>query len=249
MKKTTIVGTTGIIANIIGSMMLSLILVPVSADAALGVSANASSSVNVMTKMDKAKDRANREIDRRVAALNKLNNRVGEMVKVSASEKASLSSSIQAQISILNALKIKIDADTDATVLTTDIKSITSSYRIFLLVIPQGAIIAAADRVETVADLMTTLSAKLQTRIAATSTIDASATTLLADMNAKVSAAAASAVAAQNEVSALVPDNGNATVQASNKAALLDARAKIKVSVTDLEAARADAKNIIKLLK
>ena len=70
-----------------------------------------------------------------------------------------------------------------------------------------------------------------------------------ADMTAKMADANAQAQAAQNGVSSLLPDQGNATVIASNKAALIAARADIKTSTTDLKAARADIQTILSGLK
>ncbi len=70
----------------------------------------------------RAQGRADQEIARRVAALNVLNTRIQAMQKLSADEKTSLASAIQAQLTELATLKTKIDADTDATTLKTDIQ-------------------------------------------------------------------------------------------------------------------------------
>lgn len=120
-----------------------------------------------------------------------------------------------------------------------------------MLIIPQGAIEAAADRVLDVAGMMTTLSTQLQTRItaaqAAGTNMDASVSAL-ADMNAKIADANTQANAAVTEIANLQPDNGNATIQASNTAALKDARSKVQAGQQDLVAARKDAGAIVKAL-
>lgn len=201
-----------------------------------------------------AEQRADTEISRRIAALNALSARVNAMAKISASDKTSLSSTISAQIAAMNALQAQIAADIAAnstSSLKTDIQSITKSYRIFALVIPQGAIDAAADRVLDIASSFATLSTQLQTRITAAqnagNNMDTSVTAL-ADMNAKIADAQTQANAVAVELSSLKPDNGDATVKASNTAALKDARSKAQAGQADLVAARKDAGTIVKAL-
>lgn len=233
--------------------------------AGIGVNANISASANdggihadigakVKSAVQVGVQRADQEITRRINALNALSARVNDMVKLSASEKASISSEIQAQITALNTLQAQIAADgssNSTSSLKTDIQSITKSYRIFMLVIPQGAIEAASDRVLDVAGMLTTLSGKLQTRITAAQTAGADMSTsvsALADMNAKIADATTQANAAVSETANLQPDNGDKTIMASNTAALKDAHSKIQTAQRDLVTARGDAGTIIKAL-
>ena len=220
-----------------------------------GLSANASGTVGIKgASITKIKNRADLEITRRITALNNLTARIGTMARLSSSEQENLSSAIGSQISALNALKAKIAADVSAnntTTLKADIQSIVKSYRIFMLVLPQGAIEAAVDRVLTLTGIMSDLSTKLSSRlsVAASAGNNVSASqAALADMNAKISDANAQAQAANNEVASLTPDNGSSTAMQANTAALQDARAKIVTSQHDLIAARADALVIIKAL-
>lgn len=195
--------------------------------------------------------RANQEISRRINALNALSARVNEMMRLSAADKDALSSSIQSQITALNTLQLQISTDAAAnntSTLKTDVDSITSSYRIFALILPQGSIEAAADRVLTIVGIMNDLGTKFSARIQAAQSAGndvAAASTTLADFNAKVSDANTQANAATSEVASLTPDNGNATIEASNTAALKDAHSKILTAQQDLVAARADAETII----
>ena len=201
-----------------------------------------------------AQSRADQEITRRINALNALSTRINNMVKVSASDKSSLSTEIQTQVTAMNTLQAQIasDAAADSTSsLKTDIQSITKAYRIFALVVPQGAIEAAADRVLDVAGMLTTLSAQLQTRITdaqnAGNNVSAE-TTAIADMNAKIADANTQANAATTEIASLQPDNGDQTIAASNTATLKDARSKIQAAQQDLTTARKDAGAIAKAL-
>lgn len=254
------------VAAIVLASFAGTVAVPAFAQVKLGMGVNvaASATVGGMNAGVGAKirtaftttavNRADQEITRRVDALNKLSARVNAMIRLSAENKASLANTIQSQITAMNNLRAQItaDADADATSsLKTDIQSIVKSYRVFMLIIPQGAIEAGADRVLNIAQAFTTFSGVLQTRIAAAqnagSNMSASVTAL-ADMNAKVADATTQANAAVSGIASLQPDNGNQTVKQANTTALKDARAKLQAAQQDLVAARKDAGTIVKAL-
>jgi hypothetical protein len=238
--------------------ILALSVLPVSAQT-LGASASVTASANGVStgvsasaKLSDIITKANSDITARITALNALNTRVAGMKNESAAEKASISSQVQTNITGLTSLKAKIDADTDASVAKTDAATIFGTFRIYALVIPQGWILASADRVTTIGSMMTTLSAKIQTRISADQSAGKNVTSLtaaLADMNAKVTDASSQSASASAGISALVPDQGNATVAASNKASLVASRADIKTATTDLKAARTDITTLLSGLK
>lgn len=188
----------------------------------------------------------------RISALNNLSARIQDMKNVSDSEKSAVATEVQTQINNLTNLKAKIDADTDATIAKADAKTITADYRIYALVIPRGYIVASSDRVSTIVSIMTTLQAKLQARITADQAAGKDVTALQAaytDMSAKMADATAKAQAAQSAVVTLSPDQGNASIAASNKAALQTAHTNIKTANTDLKAARKDIATIMSGLK
>lgn len=206
----------------------------------------------VEARIAKAKERAHEEIIRRIKAMQDLSTRIQGMARVSDASKASIANTLQTQISNLTALDAKIAADTDIDTIKTDIKSITSSYRIYMLVMPQGRILAAADRSKTMAANLTTFSGKLATRIAdaqAAGKDVAALNTLLADMNAKIADITVQADAAIALVSGLTPDNGDKAKQDANKKALDEARAKIKTAQEDAKIARKAAGSIAEGLK
>jgi len=213
-----------------------------------GASVNANSSITLTAAEKTAITRGNTEIDRRSAALTDLNTRIQAMQKVTDAFKQGISASITAEINTLASLKAKIDADVDLATLKADIQSITSSYRVFALVLPQGRIAAAADREVTIVSMMSTLGGKLQTRIQAAQQGGADVTamvTALNDIAAKLQDAQTQAEAAVTVSASLTPDNGDATKMKSNTAALTQARADIKTGATDLAAARKDVTSII----
>lgn len=196
--------------------------------------------------------RSDNAITARINDLNKLASRVGELKRVSDTEKATITSTIQTNISGLTALKAKIDADTDLATAQSDAKQITGSFRIYVLVVPQGWIAAAADRINTIVGMLTTIGTKLQTKISAAQSAGKDVTTegaALTDFNAKLADATSQAAAAQSGIANLVPDQGDKTKLAANTTALKAARADIKTATEDLQAARTDAKNILEGLK
>lgn len=258
----TIIALAGVIAAPASTNALAL---TGSASVGIGASSSASStreariearaSVQAQLegqRMTVAKSRADQEITRRVSALNDLVTRLAGLKNISDSEKASISADAQAQISVLNTLKTTIDADNSTTTLRTEIQSITKSYRIFALIVPRDHLVAAADRIITTADLMTGLGVKIQARITSAQTAGKDVTALVAALskiNAKAADAKAQAQAAISGISGLTPDNGDQIVAASNKAALVAARAKIKTGTDDLKTAQKDIKTILAGLK
>ena len=219
---------------------------------AKATAAGAAAQVKVDAKLQLAKDKGDKEIDRRVQALGELNTRIDAMQRVTANFKQTLTTNIQNQITGLNQLKTKIDADTDVATLKVDVKTITDSYRIYMLVMPQARIAASADREVTLITMMNQLGAKLQARISAAQSAGSNVSALLAaltDMSTKLSDASTQSQAAVSVSAGLAPDAGDKTKQTQNAAALKTARADVQVAQKDLVAARKDAETIVKGLK
>ena len=192
---------------------------------------------------------SDKEITQRIASLNALLTRIQSIKRVSDTGKANIASQIQAQITDMNTLKAKIDADTDTITLTADLKSITADYRIYMLVVPQIQLVAAADRIDTIASDLATIGTKLQTRIMAAQTAGKDVSSLITSMNdiqSKLTDAETQAQNAVNGIISLMSDQGNQTTAAANTAALKLSRADIKTATTDLQSARNDAETIIK---
>ncbi|MEK9185081.1 MAG: hypothetical protein AAB866_02875 [Patescibacteria group bacterium] len=203
-------------------------------------------------RLEKGKTNGNREINRRVEGLNKLINRINEMKHIDDNQKSSLVSSIQGQISPLQALKTKIDNDENEVDLKTDVKSITDSYRIYALVIPQGQVIASADKLFSLVETMIVLGTKIQTQItqAQTNGQDITAVqTLFADYNLKLADAKTQVQAVISSVAGFIPDNGDKTKMQENNKALKDAREKLKIGEKDIRDARKDVEKITKALR
>ncbi len=198
-----------------------------------------------------ARAKAEKEIDRRIAALGKLGARVDGMVRVSDSLKQAIKANNEAQVKILTDLKVKIAADEDIDTLKADIKSITQSYRVFALVIPQGHITAAADRIANITVIMQNIGTKLQARVeaaGAAGTDVTAATASLVKIDANIKLAQAKAIAAVNAVVALTPDNGDTAKREANLKALKAAQAEIKAANKILVDTRKEFAMIVKSL-
>ena len=219
--------------------------------------ATSTKETKVAKAVVEAIEKADKEIEKRIESLEKTLERISEMKNVSDSEKNSIKAEIQSEITKLNALKSKIDSDTDLATIKTDLKSITEGSRIYALIIPRANILASVDKINTIATMLETISIKLQVRIdevkasstSATSTRAAEMQTLLDSIKAKIADAKKEALTAQTTVSGLTPDNGNKTILDSNNAKIKSAKANIKTANKDLDEVRKFARSITKALK
>ena len=208
----------------------------------------------------KVEDLSVKGISNRIAALNEVAKAVAAMKNLSATQKASFTTEITTLTGELNGLQAKIQADASSTlvgtrgalasssVLRQDYQSITKDYRIYALVIPQVRILAAADRATTIISSLTTLSAKLQSRLATASAAGknvSSQQAALADLNSKIADATTQVAAAISAVSNLVPDNGNTAIAGTNEKAIKTGQAAITAAEKDIQAANKDAHTVL----
>jgi hypothetical protein len=197
-------------------------------------------------------ERADASIDGRINALEKISARLNSGTKLSADEKASFIAMIQTQIDSLTALKAKIGNDTSTSTMRDDAGKIRPEFRTYALVLPRTAVLAASDRLLTVAGNMETIGTKLNARIDAAAAASVNVTAARAsytDYVAKVADSKVQAQAAASLVANLSADNGDKTIFATNSAALKSAKAKLDASRSDLVAARKDMTDIVKAVK
>jgi len=100
------------------------------------------------------KTNAIKEIDRRLASLEKLSGKINSIKRLTATQRETLLAQVQIEVTKLTELKTKINAETDATTLQEQKKSITESYKIYALFIPKIEIMAHADKIIEIADAM-----------------------------------------------------------------------------------------------
>lgn len=198
-------------------------------------------------RIENLKSRAAHEIERRIAALNLVITRIKTFKHLTAENKTALEASVTTEVSNLKALGTKIAADTDIATLKADVKSIVDSYRVFAVFIPKIHLLAASDRMVNIADELSSLADKLQTKIqsAKTSGKDvANLEDLLTDMRNKTADAKSLASQIQSTVTPLAPDG-----YPGNRSTLLSGRTMLRTGHTDLIEAHHDAQSIIQGLK
>ena len=232
---------------IIVGVSIILSATPALAQVGSAVTGTPGSKMTVEQRIVKRKEKANQEINRRLASLAKLKTIIQNMKHITDTQKASLTATIDAQVASLTALKTKIAADTDLNTLKTDQKQITQSHRIYALVLPQVQILAAANRALNVSELLMALTLKLEERINKAASEGKAVTSLqtaLTDMKAKIADAKVQAEAAITAVVSLTPDNGDQAKATLNRQALLDGRAKLKAARVANNAAKQQAQVI-----
>ena len=199
-----------------------------------------------------AKERAEEEINRRIDGLNKLLERVTAMKRVTESLKGSLRTTVDAQLQNIEALRARILSATDISTLRDDIQSITRSYRIFALVMPQAQIAAAADRIITMTAMMGEIGVKLGDRIDTAASEGEDVVQLevwLENLSLNIDAANAHAQAAVDGTANLKPDDGDNAVAEANRLALQQAREELRLAHEEVQAGRETIRNIIDGLK
>lgn len=230
---------------------LAVATVPVMAQTVTPTRPTTSRAARTEERLDQTltrlKTRADNEITRRVSALTALIGRITNFKRISDAQKSSFSTNIQAEITALNQLKTKIDADTDITTLKSDVQSIVNSFRVYALYIPSTRIVANADIVLDIANQMQQYTQKLQDAINTTQSAGKDVSTitpLMTDRNAKITDAITQAQNAITTVSSLTPAG-----YPGNQTQLKSARDMLSTARKDLRTAQQDALQIRQKLK
>lgn len=206
----------------------------------------ASGETNQM-RLNNLKTRGDSEIGRRLGVLTKLSSVINGALKLSPADKANLTSQVNGEIAGLTALKLKLSGETELAAARTDVKSIVSDYRVYVLIGPKVYLMRAADTISANDDKLMAFSVKLQERLDTLKTAgkDVSALqTSLNDMVAKINAAKTLAAAVSQKVFALQPTDYN-----SDHTILIGLRDQLKTAHLDNIAAYNDAKTIFNTLR
>jgi len=140
-------------------------------------------------KLTTVKTRADAMIAQRLTSLQNLLTRVNNDTRLTSDEKTNLTNDINTTISNLQALKTKIDADTDLTTAIADTKSIVTDYRIYLIYEPKTRLLLTVDNLTLVNQNLTSLSTSLGNllnNLKSQGQDVSTAQTALDDMNAKI---------------------------------------------------------------
>ncbi len=123
------------------------------------------SATNQSLRLSKIKERGDKLITNRINQLNRLLNRISNDKRLSAQEKTSLSSDIQADINGLTTLKAKIDADTDVDTAKADAKQIITNYYIYKIFVPKIRLLITIDNLQTLSTNMGQFTPEIQNLI------------------------------------------------------------------------------------
>lgn len=188
------------------------------------------------------KSKAIQEIDKRLTGLTSLISKITNIKKLTDSQKSSLTSQINTEITNLKDLRTKIDGDKDLSVLKTDVKSIVTSFRVYLFFMPKVELLAFADKLGNIADNMNNLTLKIKTNI---DNVKAGNNDVITESyssyQTKLAEAKQLILAAQNELIPL-----NVSGYPANKTTLIDARSKLETAKKDLETSRDNLKDVSK---
>src|SRR2546429_2455223 len=206
-----------------------------------------SSAENQQIRMTNLKTRASAEIDRRVASLSGIITKINANKRLTAAQKQGFVSGINAEIASLTSLKSKIANDTDVATLKSDVQSIVTSYRVYLLYIPQIHILAADDVIGTSSDRLASWAVDLSNRIQQARQAGKDVASLQASYNDLLSKVAAAKTAANTADVLVIPLQPSG--YPGNKSQLVSARADVTAGLQDLKAALQDAKSIVQGLK
>ncbi len=201
------------------------------ASSTLSTKAKSATSTKIVKGLDEAIERSVKEVDKRIENLNKTIEKIVGAKNISESDRSSLKSSVEGEITRLEALKSKISSSTDLKTVQADTKTVISGSRINALVIPKITILASVSRINTVATMLDTVALKLQTRIDTLKTEGKDVSkleTLMSDVKSNISKAKGEALTAETTIKNLVADNGDKTKLADNNTNLKSARESIK---------------------
>ncbi|MBW4061763.1 hypothetical protein HJC99_04315 [Candidatus Saccharibacteria bacterium] len=183
------------------------------------------------------------EINRRITSLQASIAALGVSTKISASDKATLTSQLQAEVTSLQALATKLAADTTLTDARADVTSIFNGYRVYALMLPKTQLVIADDALTTIGESFNALAHSLQDKITATKA-----------KGIDISAAQASLTAAELKLDDARPKyTGLATAVIgldsadynANRAILAGDRAQLIAARADFTGARADIATVI----
>ena len=193
-------------------------------------------------RIQNEKEKGDTEISDRITSINQLIVRMQNLKNVSDTDRTSLIATLQAHLTILTQLKTKLASDTSTTTVAADVKAITADTRIYALIIPRAYIVATADQVTTVVQMMRVAGSKLSSRLASSTSITQTPEmqSAMYDFDSKLTDALQQARLAVSSTENLIPDGGDATKLAANTAALKAAKINLQTAQQDIVAARKD---------
>ena len=249
LKKTAIIASLGLVASMLAVTGLASAenMANSTQTTTSRPSVDATSSATQQQHLKNIISKGDQEITRRLATLNKLDSVINSADKLSAADKATLTSQVNDEITNLTNMKSQLDAETTLTGAVADAKSVISDYRVYALIVPKVYLVKTADDQQAIETKLTTLSQKLQTRVSAAQTAGKDVSSMqakLSDMNSKIAAAQSLSTTIESAVINLQPTDYD-----SNHSVLSGDRTQLQTARSDLQTAYNDAKSIVNSLE
>jgi hypothetical protein len=224
---------------------LSAIVLGLSGTSALAAEPTAA----MVTHLAAIQTRGDADITQRITSLNALASKVASAKRLTADQKASLTTQTQSEVDGLTALKAKLDAETanQVTEAKVDFQNIFAAHYIYRFDLPRDERVLAADAQSDAAATLTALIPKLQAYIAqaqAKGSDVSSEQALLTDLQTK---SADAQTKSQAVIASLVPLVASGVP--GNLVTIQSAATTLKGTRTELGTARTDAQSIVTALK
>jgi hypothetical protein len=193
------------------------------------------------------------EVSKNTESLQNLLNRINNSQAIPEAQKNMISQKIQSQINNLENIKNQLgNNEISSSLIASQRKIMEKTTQNMRLFIPQANILAAANRIISVASMTTEIANKLQIRISEMQnkrTNVSSTTTIFNDISAKVTDAQKMAQNAINESQNITATSTTVATQMKvDTAALQSARADIVSGQKDLQSARKDIEQLLKFI-
>lgn len=198
-------------------------------------------------RIDNLKERANREIDRRISSLSKLTDKISTIARITDAQKASLNTEIANNVAELTSLKDKIATDTELSVLKNDVKSIVDSYRIYAIFIPKIHLLASVNKTDQAQIKLSEIAVKLEAKIKILKDSGKDVSRLetnLAEMKTNLTNAKTKINTLQEKIISVIPSG-----YPGNKNVLIDGKNTMALIKKDLASARQNAAQVIAGIK
>lgn len=197
--------------------------------------------------LDRLKQKASREIDKRINTLNNLLDKMGLAKRLNDDDKSELSVQINDEIAGLETLRDKIEADSSLASLRADVQSIVKDYRVYKLIVPKARMLIASDRILAAAEKFeTSVIARLENALNESKNRGDDVSELeekLEELKGNIESAKINAQKANDLVSELTPDDYN-----SNPKVFEEPRELLKDGKEDLKDAADKAREVYKSL-
>lgn len=210
-----------------------------------GVCATAAAAVKAGASVGTLRAFGDCEIARRFTTLDNAATKISGSKVMTSADKSALSGEVASTKSGLTALKAKIDAETSLPALKLEVRQIATSFRVYLLVVPQVNLVNGADAVQATKAVFDKVNTTLTARIAAAKAAGRDTTAAQADldaMNAAVSQALSSTAPLPAALLPLTPAQYNAgmagPVLTNARATLVQARGLLQAARKDAQACR-----------